>query len=101
MHVFQVQPAVRSRVFDLVLRNAAVERRLLILRNLVPVIYSGIAFAALISALGAVSLLEFANIRNIGAVMLVMLSFAELRAAAPEQLGDGQLDIALHRHTPA
>jgi ABC-type multidrug transport system fused ATPase/permease subunit len=73
MHVFRVQGAIKFQVVDLIRRTEAVNERLQRLKGLVPAVYSGLAYVALIAALGAVSAVESANLRTVGAVMLVML----------------------------
>jgi ATP-binding cassette, subfamily B, bacterial len=69
-------------------------RRLGFLHGIVPVIYTGLAYLALVGGLAVVSTIDAANITSVGAVMLVMLrslsygqgiqtSIASMHAALP------------------
>ena len=73
MHVFSVQPQMGRRVEALIAHNEATTRRMTFLRMLVPAIYSGLAYFALIGAVGLVASSAATNLGTVGAVMLVML----------------------------
>ncbi len=73
MHIFHVQPQTRSRVAGLIQANARAAERLAFLRGMVPAIYTGLAYLALVGGLAVVATLDSANITSVGAVMLVML----------------------------
>ncbi len=109
MHVFNVQPRATERIDDLIVSNEAASRRLTFLRQLVPAVYTGIAYLALVGALGVVSTIDSANLTSVGAVMLIMLrsfgygqavqtSVASINSAMPF-LGalDDELDLLLGR----
>ena len=48
MHVFNVQPQATERIVDLIDHNEATARRLSFLRGLVPAVYTGMAYLALV-----------------------------------------------------
>jgi ATP-binding cassette, subfamily B, bacterial len=73
MHVFNVQPQATERIIDLIDRNEATMFRLTFLRGLVPAIYTGMAYLALVGALAVVAAIDSANLASVGAVMLIML----------------------------
>ena len=73
MHVFNVQGATEQRVNDLIAVNAAASRRLTFLRGLVPAIYTGLAYLAIVGGIWAVASFDSLAIESIGAVILVML----------------------------
>jgi ABC-type multidrug transport system fused ATPase/permease subunit len=73
MHVFGVQAPVAVRVNELVGSNELAARRLTLLRGLVPAIYTGLAYAALVGALTLIVKADPADLTAVGAVMLVML----------------------------
>jgi ABC-type multidrug transport system fused ATPase/permease subunit len=73
MHVFNVQPQTQRRVSRLIEANADATRRLTFLRGVLPAVYIGLAYLALVGALAAVSAVDSASISEVGAVMLVML----------------------------
>ncbi len=73
MHVFNVRYAMQERVINLINDNERKIRRVNLLRGMVPVVYSGLAYVALIGALGIGSAIDSANFRTVGVVMLVML----------------------------
>ena len=73
MHVFRVQRPVGERIDALVEEQAVVNRRLDFLRQLVPAVYSGLAYLAVVLALGVVAAADSADLGSVGAVMLVML----------------------------
>jgi ATP-binding cassette, subfamily B, bacterial len=73
MHVFNVQPQATDRIVGLVDRNEESARRLGFLRGLVPALYTGMAYFALVGALAAVAAVDSASLSSVGAVMLIML----------------------------
>ena len=73
MHVFNVQSQTQRRVAELIEANARATQRMTFLRGVVPAVYTGLAYLALVGALAVVATLDGANITSIGAVMLVML----------------------------
>ena len=73
MHVFNVQSQTQQRVAELIQVNARATQRMTFLRGVVPAVYTGLAYLALVGGLAVVAALDGANITSIGAVMLVML----------------------------
>ncbi len=73
MHVFNVQPQATERIVDLIDRNEATAQRLTFLRGLVPAVYTGMAYLALVGALAVVAAIDSASLTSVGAVMLIML----------------------------
>ena len=73
VHVFDVRDAVERRVATLLQTGAASSRRLNMVRGLVPSIYTGLAYLALVGAIGLASVWNQASLTSLGAVMLVML----------------------------
>ena len=73
MHVFNVQPQAGERIGGLIDDNETASRRLSFLRQLVPAIYTGMAYVALVGALAIVAALDTAEVTSVGAVMLIML----------------------------
>lgn len=73
MQVFGVQPQVAGSVEKLIVKNEVSKRGLQFVKSLLPVVYTGLAYAALIGALGLVSLLETPDLASVGAVVIVML----------------------------
>jgi ABC-type multidrug transport system fused ATPase/permease subunit len=73
MHVFHVQDQTGRRVMRLIDDTAAAERRLSFAKGLVPTLYTGLAYLALVGALAAVSLSKGTSLVALGAVILVML----------------------------
>lgn len=73
VHTFDVRQAVGERVAALLDRSAESTRRLTRLRGLVPAIYTGLAYLALVGAVGLASIWDTASLTSMGAVMLVML----------------------------
>jgi ABC-type multidrug transport system fused ATPase/permease subunit len=73
MHVFNVQPQATVRIIGLIDRNEDTARRLAFLRGLVPALYTGMAYLALVGALAVVAAVESASLSSVGAVMLIML----------------------------
>ncbi len=106
MHVFNVQPPTERRVDRLIREAMEATRRLGFLHGIVPVIYTGLAYLALVGGLAVVSTIDAANITSVGAVMLVMLrslsygqgiqtSTAGMNASLPFL---DSLNAALHRY---
>jgi ABC-type multidrug transport system fused ATPase/permease subunit len=73
MHVFNVQPQTERRVAELIKADAHATERLTFLRGMIPNVYTGLAYLALVGGLAVVASLDSANITSVGAVMLVML----------------------------
>ncbi len=73
MHVFNVQPQTELRVSSLIRDNAAATRRLRFLQGMVPAVYTGLAYLAIIGGLAVVAGIDASNITSVGTVMLVML----------------------------
>jgi ATP-binding cassette subfamily B protein len=73
MHVFGVQRSIGERIDAVIDEQSVVNRRLDFLRQLVPTVYAGLAYLAVVLALGVVSAADSADLRSVGAVMLVML----------------------------
>jgi ABC-type multidrug transport system fused ATPase/permease subunit len=73
MHVFNVQDATERRVRALIERTERANLKLAFLRGVIPTAYTGLAYLALIGALGVVSIVDAANFTSVGAVMLLML----------------------------
>ena len=73
MHVFNVQPIVEARVRSLVDQNESATRRLSIMQGLLPAIYGGMAYVALVVALAVISMSDSADVGSAGAAMVVML----------------------------
>lgn len=73
MHVFNVQPQAGERIDGLIDENEVAMRKLTFLRQLVPTVYTGMAYLALVGALAVVAGLDSANLTSVGAVMLIML----------------------------
>jgi ABC-type multidrug transport system fused ATPase/permease subunit len=73
MHVFNVQPRATERVVDLIDHTEATTQRLAFLRGLVPAVYTGMAYLALVGALAVVAAIDSASLTSVGAVMLIML----------------------------
>ena len=62
MHVFNVQPQATERIVDLIDRNEATTQRLTFLRGLVPAVYTGMAYLALVGALAVVAAIDSASL---------------------------------------
>ena len=73
MHVFNVQPQATTRIVDLIDRNEATTERLMFLRGLVPAVYTGMAYVALVGGVAVVAAIDSASLTSVGAVMLIML----------------------------
>ena len=73
VHVFGVQPQAEARVSRLIDENAAMNERLMFLRGLLPALYSGLAYLAIVGALGFVAAADKSNLAALGSVMLLMM----------------------------
>jgi ABC-type multidrug transport system fused ATPase/permease subunit len=73
MHVFNVQPQATERVVDLIDHTESTTQRLTFLRGLVPAVYTGMAYVAIVGALAVVAAIDSASLTSVGAVMLIML----------------------------
>lgn len=72
-HVFDVRAQVADRISGVLDAGRRSTQRLLMVRGLVPAIYSGLAYIVLVGAVGVASMSETAKLTSLGAVMLVML----------------------------
>jgi ABC-type multidrug transport system fused ATPase/permease subunit len=109
MHVFDVQAEASRRLEQRILDNESASRRLAFARQLVPVVYTGLAYLALVAAIGAVAVLDGVNLTSAGAVLLIMLrslsygqgvqtSITSIHASTPFL---DALDLELHRYRSA
>ena len=73
MHVFNVQAEASRRLEQRIHDNESASRKMAFVRQLVPVVYTGLAYVALVAAVGAVALVDSVNLTSAGAVMLIML----------------------------
>ncbi len=73
VHVFDVRGQVEQRVRQLLDEGSLSARRLNVMRGLVPAIYTGLAYIALVGAIALASIWNEATLTSLGAVMLVML----------------------------
>ena len=73
VHTFDVREPVKARVDELLAGSVESNRKLVAVRGLVPAIYSGLAYLALVGAVALASTWETAALTSLGAVMLVML----------------------------
>lgn len=73
MHVFDTREPMREHLDDAIGERARIERRVGIMAGLVPTVYNGVAYLALLLALAVVAAADQADLRSVGAVMLVML----------------------------
>ena len=73
MHVFHVQEQTEQRVMDLIDTTARADRRLTFVKALVPSLYTGFAYLALVGAIAGVAFSETTNLGSLAAVMLIML----------------------------
>ena len=73
VHVFNVNEQVEARLNGLQAEGVESTRRLGFARGLVPALYSGLAYLALVGAVGLASVWDTASLTSLGAVMLVML----------------------------
>lgn len=73
VHVFGVGPQVERRILDVLERSRRSSVSLNLVRGLVPAVYSGLAYLALVGAVAVVNGTSEASLTSLGAVMLVML----------------------------
>ena len=73
MHVFGVQKQTEQRVYRLIAENESTSRRLRFLQGLLPAMYTGLAYIAVLSALGIIASMGSTDLRSIGAVLIIML----------------------------
>lgn len=73
MHVFQIQDETEKRVAELIARNERLSERLSLLRGAIPVMYTGLAYLAIVGAIGLIATSDTTDASSLGAVMLVML----------------------------
>jgi ABC-type multidrug transport system fused ATPase/permease subunit len=109
MHVFDVQAEASRRLEQRILDNESATRKLAFIRQLVPVVYTGLAYLALVAAIGAVAFVDSVNLTSAGAVLLIMLrslsygqgvqtSITNIHASTPFL---GALDRELERYRSA
>lgn len=73
MHVFGIQDETEERVDTLISDNEVTTRHLRRLQGLIPAIYNGLAYLAVLGALAVVAAMDTTNLSSIGSVMLIML----------------------------
>lgn len=73
VHVFHVQGAAADRVKTLIDRAAVVNQRVSFMQSLIPSVYIGLAYLAVVLALGIVLWSEVTELVSVGAVMMIML----------------------------
>lgn len=73
LQVFGVQHHMGARVQRLIDEGQESNRRLVLLRGIVPHLYTALAFLALVGALAIASAADAGDVASLGAVMLVML----------------------------
>ena len=73
MHVFGIQDETEERVGSLISDNEVTTRHLRRLQGLIPAIYNGLAYLAVLGALAVVASMDSTNLSSIGSVMLIML----------------------------
>ena len=73
MHVFGVQQQTETKVRSLIGDHEGTQRRLRFLQGLVPALYMGLAYVAVVGALGVIAALSVDDFTSVGAVMLIML----------------------------
>ena len=73
LHVFHVQDEARMRLDTLIERLRATSRHQNVTQGMISPLYSGLAYIALLGALGIVSWSDATSLTTIGTVMLVML----------------------------
>jgi ABC-type multidrug transport system fused ATPase/permease subunit len=73
MHVFDVRDQVDERMTSLLDAGVGSSMRLNVVRGLVPALYAGLAYLALVGSVALASIWNDAALTSLGAVMLVML----------------------------
>lgn len=73
VQVFGVRDQVEQRISDVLDSSRRSNIRLNVLRGLVPAVYSGLAYLALVGAVAVASASSTASLSSLGAVMLIML----------------------------
>ena len=73
MHVFGVQEQTERKVQTLIEQNESIARRLNFLKSVLPTMYVGLAYFAILGALGAISSIAISDLGSVSAVMLIML----------------------------
>lgn len=72
-HVFGVQAEADERVQTMIREHVSTQRRLRFLQGLVPAVYTGLAYLAIVGGLAVVAQLDATDVDSAGAVMLLML----------------------------
>ena len=73
VEVFGVQNPMGERVTDLITWQTLINRRSNFLRTLIPNVYTGLAYLAILLTLGAIAAGDGVSLTSVGAVMLTML----------------------------
>ena len=73
VEVFGVQQPVGERVVQLITSQTKINRRSNFLRTLIPNVYTGLAYLAILLTLGAIASSDGVSLTSVGAVMLTML----------------------------
>lgn len=73
LHVFNVQGAAGHRLQQLVDRQRSIDRRMRIYSELVPTVYTTLAYLAMVAAIAVIATGAGANLEAAGAVFLLML----------------------------
>lgn len=87
IQVFNVQDEVRGGLSDLIRDAESHHRRRSLVGGLIPHIYTGLAYGAMIGALAVVTLSDTVDLESLGAVMLVMLRSLTYGQAVQGALG--------------
>lgn len=73
IHTFDITPAVRQSIATVIEEQARVNRRVSFLTQLVPAVYTGVAYCAVLGAVAVVASVDGADLGSVGAVLLLML----------------------------
>ena len=84
--IFNVQPVLLHRVRELIGVNERVNRRMVFLQGLVPVVYTGLAYGALVVAIVIGASIDSSSFQAVGTVMLIMLRSLTYGQAVQSQL---------------
>ncbi|MBP7930811.1 MAG: ABC transporter ATP-binding protein, partial [Acidimicrobiia bacterium] len=95
-HVFHVQREAEARIDSLISKSQESNQRLAFAQSLTPTIYAGLAYVAVLVALGGVVLAKGADIGSLGAVMLLMLR--SLSYGQSLQIASSTIHTALPYH---
>ena len=95
-HVFHVQREAEARIDGLISKSRDSNQRLAFAQSLTPTIYAGLAYLAVLIALGGAVLAKRADIGSLGAVMLIMLR--SLSYGQSLQIASSAIHTALPYH---